>query len=63
MVQTIPKSATIGTGAKNIAMNPSDVANMAIKTEGPRFTIVVRTAPGIVSRLISSSNRAWNWMA
>ena len=63
MVQTIPKSATIGTGAKNIAMNPSAVADIAIRTEGPRLTTVVHTASGIVLCRISSSNRAWNWMA
>ncbi|KAF5038119.1 hypothetical protein DSECCO2_557600 [anaerobic digester metagenome] len=63
MVQTIPKSATIGTGAKNIAMNPSAVDDMAIRIDGPIWVTVAHTASGIVPRRISSSKRAWSWIA
>ena len=63
MAQTFPKSAIIGTGVKNIATNPSAVAVIAIRIEGPAWTTVVRTASGRVLRRVSSSNRAWNWIA
>ncbi len=63
MMETRPNERIIGRYETNIARNPMLVASIAYMTAGPVRVTVMKTAFSSDPFRISSSNRAWNWIA